>query len=271
LHLQRLRGIAERSSGALRASLEVALVLVLAVQAAHLVWIIAEPVGPFGSPPVAKTDAISDRELAILKTFNPFAPRVPMATEAKTTDGLTLFGVRVGNEGTGSAIIASTGKQSVYWVGEEIVPGTVLKELASDHVLLAHGDSTSRLDLVARAAPPRSSALVPPYMVAPRAAAASKPAVIASVDTKKLLEEAGLRPRTQDGQITGYTLLPRGEGEMLGRAGLAAGDVLVALNGNRLTPERYSEIEQELTGASQVQLTVERGNETRTITLQTGR
>ncbi len=92
-----------------------------------------------------------------------------------------------------------------------------------------------------------------------------------SVDTKKLLDEAGLRPRTQDGRITGYTLLPRGAGETLGRAGLAAGDVLVALNGNRLTPERYSEIEQELTGAAQVQLTVERGNETRTITLQTGR
>jgi type II secretory pathway component PulC len=58
---------------------------------------------------------------------------------------------------------------------------------------------------------------------------------------------------------------------MLGRAGLAAGDVLVALNGNRLTPERYSEIEQELTGSSQVQLTVERGSQTRTITLQTGK
>jgi type II secretory pathway component PulC len=109
-------------------------------------------------------------------------------------------------------------------------------------------------------------------MVAPRTAAAApvKPAVIATVDTKKLLEEAGLRPRTQGGQVTGYTLLPRGAGETLSRAGLAAGDVLVALNGNRLTPERYSEIEQELTGASQVQLTVERGNETKTITLQTG-
>jgi general secretion pathway protein C len=209
--------------------------------------------------------------LAILRTFNPFAPRVPVATAVKTADDLTLFGVRVGNDGMGSAIIASSGKQSVYWVGEEIVPGTVLKQVAGDHVLLAHGNGTSRLDLVARTAPPPSSASVPPYMVAPRAAATAKPAIIASVDTRKLLDEAGFRPRTQDGQITGYTLLPRGGGEMLGRAGLAAGDVLVALNGNRLTPERYSEIEQELTGSSQVQLTVERGNETRTITLQTGR
>jgi general secretion pathway protein C len=268
---QSLRAIAERYSGVFRGSLEIALVVVLAVQAARLVWIIAEPVEPFGSPPVAESDALSDEELAIFNTFNPFTRRVPRGTTAKSPGGLVLFGVRVGGDGTGSAIISSGGKQSVYWVGEEVVPGAVLKELAGDHVLLAHGDSTSRLDLVARAAPPTSSRSVPPYMIAPRADAPAKPAVIASVDTKKLLEEAGLRPRTQDGQITGYTLLPRGAGEMLGRAGLAAGDVLVALNGNRLTPERYSEIEQELTGGSQVQLTVERGNETRTITLQTGR
>jgi general secretion pathway protein C len=271
LHLQSLRAIAERSSGVFRASLEIALVVVLAIQAARLVWIIAEPVGPFGSPPAADTNALSDQELAILKTFNPFAPRVPATTAVKTADGLALFGVRVGNDGTGSAIIASSGKQSVYWVGEQISPGTVLKELAADHVLLAHGARTSRLDLVARAAPPVSSASVPPYIVASRPAPSGKAPVVASVDTRKLLDEAGLRPRTQDGQVTGYTLLPRGAGEMLGRAGLAAGDVLVALNGNRLTPERYSEIEQELTGASQVQLTVERGNQTRTITLQTGR
>jgi len=247
---------------------EIALVLVLAVQAARMVWIIAEPSGPFGTPAV---DAgASDRELSILKTFNAFAPRAPAAVAAEGIDGLALFGVRVGSRGTGSAIIASGGKQSVYWVGEEVAPGAVLKEVAADHVLVAHGKGTSRLALVARTAP-TATASVPSYMIAPRPAAPAKPAAVASVDTKKLLEEAGLRPRTQDGRITGYTLLPRGPGEMLGRAGLAAGDVLVALNGNRLTPELYSEIEQEFTGLSQVQLTVERGNETRTITLQTGR
>ena len=212
--------------------------------------------------------------MAILKTFNAFAPRgvAPTVTAEDATD-LTLHGVRVGSRGAGSAIIGLGGKQSVYWVGEEIAPGAVLKEIAPDHVVVARGDRTSHLSLVASAPQPKATASVPSYMLAPRAVAAApaKPPVITSVDTKKLLEEAGLLPRTQGGQITGYTLLPRGAGEMLGRAGLAAGDVLVALNGSRLTPERYSEIEQELTGSSQVQLTVERGNETKTITLQTGK
>lgn len=251
--------------------------LVLAVQAARMVWIIAEPAGPFGTPAAVAASA-SARDLAILKTFNAFAARGPAPTvAAEDTSDLTLHGVRVGNRGAGSAIIGVSGKQAVYWVGEEIVPGAVLKGVASDHVVVAHGDRTSQLSLVARTPQPNAAASVPSYLLAPRPTAATaavmsaKPAVITSVDTKKLLEEAGLLPRTQGGQITGYTLLPRGPGEMLGRAGLAAGDVLVALNGNRLTPERYSEIEQELTGASQVQLTVERGSETKTITLQTGK
>lgn len=265
------RARAQLWPGVIRTGIEVALVLVLVVQAARLVWIVAEPSGPFGTP-TAKAVAASDRELAILKTFNPFAPRhVASVVTLEDTSGLTLHGVRVARGGAGSAIIGAAGKQSVYWVGEELAPGVVLKEVAAEHVVVAHGDRTSRLSLVVRAPQNSASASVPSYMLAPRAtvAAPARPTVIASVDTKKLLEEAGLRPRTQGGQITGYTLLPRGAGDMLSRAGLAAGDVLVALNGNRLTPERYSEIEQELTGASQVQLTVERGGETKTITLQT--
>ena len=264
------RARAEFWRGAVRIGVEVTLVLVLAVQTARAVWIIAEPAGPFGSP-VAETANASDRDLAILKSFNPFAPRVPVAVSAEGIDGLTLFGVRVGSRGAGSAIIGAGTKQSVYWVGEEVAPGAVLKEVAADHVVVAQGNRTNRLALLARTPQPNTTASVPPYMVAPRPSTPVKAAVVTPVDTKKLLEEAGLRPRTEGGQVTGYTLLPRGAGETLGRAGLAAGDVLVALNGNRLTPERYSEIEQELTGASQVQLTVERGNETKTITLQTGR
>lgn len=244
--------------------------LVLAVQSARVVWIVAEPSGPFGSPPVASA-AGSERKLAILDTFNPFAPRTPAVSNVTSIDGVTLHGVRVTSGGGSSAIIASAGKQSVHWVGEEIAPGAVLKEVASDHVVIAQGSRIAKLTLAARSAQPASTASVPSYMLPARPTVSNRPPAVAAVDTKKLLEEAGLRPRTQDGQITGYTLLPRGGGEMLGRAGLAAGDVLVALNGNRLTPERYSEIEQELTGASQVQVTVERGNETRTITLQTGK
>jgi len=271
LHPSDPRARAELWPGVIRTGVEIALVLVLAVQAARLVWIVAEPSGPFGTP-AAEAGLDSNRELAILKTFNAFAPLMPPLAAVEDTSGFTLHGVRVEKDGAGSAIIGVAGKQSVYWVGEEVSPGAVLKEVAADHVTVAHGGRTSRLSLVARPPRPNATASIPSYMVTPRTAAAApaKPAVIAAVDTKKLLEEAGLRPRTQGGQVTGYTLLPRGAGEMLGRAGLAAGDVLVALNGNRLTPERYSEIEQELTGASQVQLTVERGNETKTITLQTG-
>jgi len=265
------RALAEWWPRAIRIGIEIALLLLLAVQAARVVWIIAEPAGPFGTP-VAEVASDSARDLSILKTFNAFALRGPAPVpSADDTSDLALRGVRVARGGSGSAIISVGGKQSLYWVGETLAPGAVLKEVAPDHVVIARGDRASRLSLVAMVPQPNATASVPSYMLAPSAPEPAKPAVVASVDTKKLIEEAGLRPRTQGGRVTGYTLLPRGAGEMLGRAGLAAGDVLVALNGNRLTPERYSEIEQMLTGTSQVQLTVERGNQTRTITLQTGK
>ena len=271
MHPMNRRTMAEWLPAAVRGGLEIAFVLLLAVQGARLTWLMVEPAEPIGTPS-AQPQSRFDRDLAVLRNFNPFAPRGPAVSTATEDPGsLLLHGVRVSSGGTGSAIISVDGKQSVYWVGEEIAPGAVLKEVAGDHAVIASGERTSRLALAARAATPNSAAVVPSYMIAQRPPAPAKTPTVTGVDTKKLLAEAGLLPRTQDGRVTGYTLLPRGAGEMLGRAGLAAGDVLVALNGNRLTPERYSELEQQLTGASQVQLTIERGNETKTITLQTER
>lgn len=259
-----------------RAGLEIALVLLLSLQTARLVWILIAPIGPFEAPGPAAPRAKDD--LAILKRFNPFIPKnaTVLADEdaAGSDRGLSLFGVRSDGSGGGSAIIASNGApQMVYAAGEEIAPGIVLKTVASDHVLLTRGSRITRLAL----APPSvargsGAAAIPSYLLPARSTPpAEARAAAVAIDPKKLIAEAGFLPRTVDGRVTGYTLLPRGGGETLRLAGLAAGDVLVALNGNRITPERYSEIEQELAGAPEVQLTVERGSQTRTITLQTGR
>ena len=251
------------------AAAEVAFVLVLAVQAARLVWIVAAPSLTMNSAPAASRP-IDEDPLAILTQINPFAFKgaVPQSAEGPEADGkFSLFGVRAAGNGKGSAIIAADGaKQSLFRTGEEIVPGVVLEAVAADHVVLARGERTSRLALVASHA---QEAVIPSYLLSPPAAAV-KPRPVA-VDPKKLIEEAGLLPRIEAGRVTGYTLLPRGGGETLRGAGLIPGDVLVGLNGNQITPERYSELEQELTSSPQVQITVQRGSETKTITLQTGR
>ena len=256
--------------GALRGALEVALVSLLAVQAARLFWILAAPAIAL-TPPPSDEARITDSQLASLTRFNPFAPRHPNQSGAAANNlAMSLYGVRTGGKDGGSAIIAVSGAaQAVFGIGEEVQPGTVLKSIAADHVELMSRNGTINLPLMAASTASGASS-VPSYLVTPvKVQAAPKPPAIA-VDPKKFLEETGLRPRTENGRVTGYTVLPRGEAETLKRAGLEAGDVLVGLNGGEISPERYAELEYELS-QPEVQLTVQRGSETKTITLQTGR
>lgn len=255
----------------MRAGVELALVSLLAVQAARLVWILAEPA--MALPPSPSTEArIGDAELASLTRFNPFAPRGGRLSAAPGADpAMNLYGVRMGGRDGGSAIIAvAGGAQGVFGIGEEVQPGMVLKAVGPDSVELAQGGRIVKLQL-ASAAGAQGASGIPSYLAAPvRPAAPAKPSPVA-IDPKKFLEETGLRPHTENGKLTGYTVLPRGGAETLRKAGLEAGDVLVGVNGGGISPERYSELERELASSAEVQLTVRRGAETKTITLQTGR
>jgi general secretion pathway protein C len=250
------------------AGIEIVLTVALAYQAAHLFWIAIGPVAPF--VPSLPLERVSETEFAGLTRNNPFLPRSGEVGESVAdSGGYTLFGVRVGGKDGGSAIIAAAGsQQSLYAVGEEVAPGVRLKSVGSGHAILAQGARTFLLSMPQGTA--LAAAAIPSYLTTP-APAQARPQRAVPIDPKKFLAESGLRPRTENGKITGYTLIPRGEGEVLKRAGLAAGDVLTGLNGSSITPERYSELEQELVSGPEVRLTVERGGQTRTITLATGR
>jgi general secretion pathway protein C len=259
-------------NGALRGGLEVVLVSLLAIQAARLVWIVAESAAPLGIPPSAQVGS-PDVDLEILARFNAFAPRQPEAVAANAPQSpMSLYGVRTGGKDGGSAIIAVAGApQGVFGLGEEVEPGTVLKAVASDHVMLTRSGRNIKLPLLVLAGQASGEASVlPSYLLEPQKSQTQKSGGVA-VDPKKFLEETGLLPRTENGKVTGYTVLPRGDAEALHRAGLQAGDVLISLNGTQITPQRYAELEQELASNSEVQITVQRGSETKTITLQTGR
>ena len=267
--LENLAALGSRR-GLLRAGLEVALVSLLAVQAARLVWIVAEPAMPLAMLPSGAARA-GDAALAGLTAFNPFAPRGARVSDAASDPSMSLFGVRTAGRDGGSAIIGVAGAtHAVFGIGEEVQPGVVLKAVAYDHVELTRGGRTIKLPLAGASAAQTGASAIPSYLLSPVRPPAAKPSSIA-VDPKKFLEETGLRPRTENGRVTGYTVLPRGEAETLKRAGIQAGDVLVAVNGVALSPELYSGLEHELVSGPEVQVTMQRGSETKTITLQTGR
>ncbi|MEZ0470480.1 type II secretion system protein N [Luteimonas salinilitoris] len=250
----------------LRGALEVALVLLLAAQAARLLWIVLTPLGPIGT---ASAVPAPPAETPLSLSGDPFFPSAHSGRARASALGYRLFGVRRGGNG-GSAILAgSDGAQGAFRVGDEIADGVVLQAVGSDHVLLRAGGTDHRIALQETATATARTPSAPPASALPAARASGSGDAGAAIDPQQLLAQAGLRARAEGGRVTGYTLIPRGGGALLRQAGLESGDVLLAVNGQALTPERMTELEQELARRDRAEITVQRGGETKTITLRT--
>ncbi len=268
MYLLRQKSLSPRVQKSLARVCEVALVSLLALQAARLVWIVLTPPPSIGA---GYNEASSVRaDLSLLQSFNAFALRGGNP-EAGTDSDFTLHGVRVAAHNSGTAIIGIQGaSQSAYVEGQEVTPGTVLKTVAPDHVILERDGRPIRLSLRSASALGGAANVIPDYIATQAVGSAASSTPVASLAAAEFLDQAALTPRVSGGAVTGYTLFTRNGGEALARAGLANGDVLVAVNGNRMTPEMFSQLEQELSSGGEIQLTIERGSASRTISLQSG-
>lgn len=236
------------------------LLAALAVQAVRLLWIAFTPPGMPSASTVDMNPADPAPPAPLASHGDVFHPRSHDAAQAT---GYTLLGVRV-VAGGGSAILARDGRQTAYATGDEIAAGVSLAAVAADHVILRAGGRDRRIALT----PPAASGLPAAHALpvgAPPEKKQAEPGTTA-VDPKALLTGTGLRPQREAGRITGYTVVPRGNEALLREAGLQAGDVLLAVNGRPLDPEELDDLKRD-PGATAT-LTVRRGDETRTLTLQ---
>lgn len=247
---------------------EGAVVALLALQCARLVWLLLPP-APLGTLPDAGAGLMAPRpERLAIDAFHPGA--VTGATA--DTSGLRLYATRASAAG-GSAIVADrSGMQRSYAVGDEIAPGVVLAAVHADHAILESAGRRTELRFPVAAAPTRPTAATAPIATrmpaAQSRADADADASAPMIDPAQLLAEAGLRPVDAGGGEAGYTVIPRGDGAILRQAGLQAGDVLLSVNGQALTPERYAELGDSLAGAATITLTYRRDGQVRTATLQ---
>nr|WP_255486352.1 type II secretion system protein N [Luteimonas sp. MC1782] len=259
-----------RDAGLLRRVATAAVIALLAVQAARLAWLLLVPPAPVGAAPTlprASIAAARPERLAI----DAFHPAQATAHVTADSSGLRLHAARpAAGAGAGAAIIAGKdGRQQAFVVGDEVAPGVVLVAVAHGHVTLAASGTRSELRFAAPAGgtPSAASRQAPAALPAARAPAPTGGA--ANVDPAQLLAQAGLRPvQANDGQPAGYSVIPRGDGAVLRQAGLQAGDVLLSVNGQALTPERYAALPAELAGSRTITLTYARDGTTHTTTLQ---
>jgi len=236
---------------------EFALAAALVIQSVRLLWALVTPAGVIGMPPPSQPQTNAD--FSVLSRIDPFFRGLDSAGSARAfaaTGIYTLFGVRTGATGRGSAILAGPdGRQEAYTVGQVIAPGTVLTAVGADHAVVSRAGVHIRIAFV----PPSSSGAssTPPIALAAPIADARG----GTISPKTFLSQTAFQPRLQDGQVLGYTVSPRDSGQALLQAGLQAGDVIRTINGSALSRNRFEEIESEFSGSDQVELTVERGGQ----------
>jgi general secretion pathway protein C len=261
----------------LRPFVEGALVAVLLVQGARLVWLFVEP-----SPAASVEAPVAGRpvDTAIFQRFDAFFRTGGQSSMAEDTAAgssqMRLFGVRADGAGGGSAIIGlADGRQISVGVGEAVEPGLTLQSVGADHVVLSRNGALSRLIFaetpVGAAAPPPPPA-TPQVVAPPTPVAAPTAADAAVVDPARLMAQASLRPRMRGLGINGFTVSATGDGAALRAAGLQSGDVILAVNGAELNSlDRIAGLRRDLANSPSAEIRYERDGQVRTTTIRTAR
>jgi len=126
--------------------LESALVVALAATAAYWTWQLLAPKAIGASAHVISTARPSGG--ASRSLFGATTREAPAGSASK----LRLVGVasRVQGAGGRAVFVLDNGKSKAARSGESVVPGTVLREVHPDHVLLERGGAMERLTLERR-------------------------------------------------------------------------------------------------------------------------
>ena len=234
-------------------TLKALILAVLAVLATQLAWAVVTPAGPFGEwRPMAPRTLSAEAQSALLSSVDPFfrsGAAGPVASAAAPT-GLQLFGTRLGSDGiAGSAILGEAdGEQRSYVVGEEVAPGVKLAAVYFDRVELDRGGVRQSLAM------PGSSE-----------GTASSPA---GGSTASIADAFSFKPRTRGGSVTGAAVSPGRDLVPFNASGLRQGDVIVAVNGARITSLiDIQQLQASLAPGARLILTVERGAQTLPIPL----
>jgi len=254
---------------------EAALLVMLVIQIARLLWALATPVGLFGDwrarePVVVSTDA----RTALFAGFDPFfraGGASDGAVQQVTSLPLRLFGIRLNEaSGQGSAIIANeAGDQSSYAVGDEIAPGITLEAVHFDHVVIQRGGGSETLYIDQSGDPPVTEVPTPAAQQnGPPADAAPAGPAASALSPEGVLGAVSMVPRNENGSVTGIVLNARGDGEALGRAGFRAGDIIVQVNGRPVTSMNdIGQLQDAIRPGARLSLMVERGAATVPISL----
>lgn len=272
---------------------ECALVIVLALLAARIGWLVISPsdtVATYTQRPLPSPMQGGSSSLGIavdrttLVTSNPFqrGEQEEIVQDVPETNlNLNLDGLRMSTEGgqAGNAIIRTpNGIGENYSVGDEILAGVTLERILSDRVIINRDGASETLMLGGRGAglsvisdeSQTSSARDLTDRDDASAAAPSRAIEAQIAAPELLLSSINAGPVRVNGAITGYRLDPIGSPDIMQQAGLRSGDVLLQINGVSVAQLDTSDVIERISSAETVDLSINRNGSEQTIRLRFG-
>ncbi len=195
---------------------------------------------------------------------------VVVVNAPETRLNVRLAGIFHSNEPDGSplALIAVDNRtQQVFKTGDRLNDGTRISQILTDRVLLDRNGQIEALSLPretvdhglsnTRSATTNGSATAPHTIDATTVAAELRRQVSNNPDA--LLDLAFATPYFADNQFAGLRLDPGRQPHLFNQLGLQSGDIVIALNGRRLTnPNQGMQLLQELLSAERLEVQVQR-------------
>jgi type II secretory pathway component PulC len=177
----------------------------------------------------------------------PAAVVTPPPAPPADISGLRLHGLLA----SGAVIGFPSGRQRLVPLGRDALPGLTLRRIEQDVAVFDSTGGELRLGFDG------------PVAAAP---GAPTPAPLTSSARGAQREEAlryrlGLEPRRAGGRVTGFTVRANVEMPALARAGIRAGDVIVAVNGSAFDEERMQELAWQIANSTRMEFEVERAGQ----------
>ena len=243
----------------------VALVLVLAWQAAYWTWVFATPATT--SAPAPATSGVD--MAAIARLFGAEAP----GTGNTQASGLRLKGVIAPTPGVQASAIFSTGagKDIAVYIDREVQPGVNLVEVNPDHVIVARAGVRSRIDLeTARASAAAATGRSPGARVPGFKLNVARSGSNSFTLSRKELDDA-LRDPNQLNYLGQIGVPPKGgvrmeaapPNSLAQKLGLQPGDVIKKVNGQAVASAGdLARLYTQFATLSMIQAEVQRGSAT---------
>jgi general secretion pathway protein C len=264
----------QRWAGSALLAVEVLLVAALGLMLARLAWLVVDPAGAVApqaahlrmrNADTAQRGAIG-ADVSRLLSDTPFAPSEAAAGPAPdappTQLNLVLKGVRAaGTSGDGMAVISASGDPAKrFGPGEELLPGVFLDGVFADRVTLRQNGAieslflegtTGKLSVLDLPPPPKSADITP------AASAALGPVLPAALLSALMIEPVN-DGVNKAGRVSGYRLKLAAANADFTAAGLANGDIIVALDGAPVADFDPADLADRFSGRAAVRLKIKR-------------